>query len=119
MPGYTIEEVENFAEQYIQEIIDNVELDIEIYKVHAHGSRIYGNANEKSDLDFVIFYNGNEKEDSLFNIFNEEPYYIENISCDFNPIRLEGNSRLYWNKQIQQYINNNDIDYNKNKYKNI
>jgi predicted nucleotidyltransferase len=59
-----------------------------------HGSRNRGDAREDSDLDVVVEYEGDFKEDALFNMLNEEPLEIEGITVDINPIRKEETGTL-------------------------
>lgn len=70
--------------------------DVEIIAVVLHGSRSRGLESEDSDIDFVVEYKGDVKEDVLFNLFHEEKYYINNITIpiDINPIRAEETGTL-------------------------
>ena len=52
-----------------------------------HGSRNRGDAKKKSDLDIVVEYKGNEREDTMFNAINDGSLNIEGIKVDVNPIR--------------------------------
>lgn len=52
-----------------------------------HGSRGRGTARPDSDLDVVMEYEGEAKEDAIFNILNEDPMYFDGIKIDVNPIR--------------------------------
>lgn len=83
---HTATEAEEDAYSYLSNLIDTYELPIHIYKVYVHGSRLNGSSHKDSDLDFAVFYIGNMKEDSVFNIFNEDDFLIEDVLCDFNPI---------------------------------
>ena len=65
-------------------ILDKI--DIEIIDIELYGSRTKEAAREDSDLDIILEYKGNIREDDLFNILNEEPLYIEGIKIDINPI---------------------------------
>lgn len=52
-----------------------------------HGSRGRGTARPDSDLDVVMEYEGEAKEDAIFNILNEDPMYFDGIKIDVNSIR--------------------------------
>lgn len=59
-----------------------------------HGSRGRGTARPDSDLDVVMEYEGEAKEDAIFNILNEDPMYFDGIKIDVNPIRSEQTGTL-------------------------
>ena len=97
VPGilnFTYDEIINLIEEHIVDIIENENIDIEIIGIELHGSRLRGTYRENSDLDAVVEYRGNFKEDSLFNILNEDPLFIESIQVDINPIRKEETGTL-------------------------
>lgn len=87
----TTEDIVDYVSAIVDEIIENNELDIEIIDYYVHGSRVFGNPRPDSDLDIVVYYKGNMKEDALFNIFHDEEYkddlYYDGIELDLNPIR--------------------------------
>ena len=76
-----IDKIKQIVKSYILDKIDVDIIDIELY-----GSRTKEAAREDSDLDIILEYKGNIREDDLFNILNEEPLYIEGIKIDINPI---------------------------------
>lgn len=61
-------------------------IDIEIIDIVLYGSRTKEAARKDSDLDILLEYNGNIREDDLFNILNDDPLYIDDIKVDINPI---------------------------------
>lgn len=61
-------------------------IDIEIIDIELYGSRTKEAAREDSDLDILLEYKGNIREDDLFNILNDNPLYIDDIKVDINPI---------------------------------
>ena len=75
------DKIKQIVKSYILDKIDVDIIDIELY-----GSRTKEAAREDSDLDIILEYKGNIREDDLFNILNEEPLYIEGIKIDINPI---------------------------------
>ena len=79
--NYSKKEIQNILKKYI-----NHKIDIEIIDIELYGSRTKEAAREDSDLDILLEYKGNIREDDLFNILNEEPLYIEGIKIDINPI---------------------------------
>ena len=75
------DKIKQIVKSYILDKIDVDIIDIELY-----GSRIKEAARKDSDLDILLEYKGNIREDDLFNLLNEEPLYIEGIKIDINPI---------------------------------
>ncbi|MBQ5675921.1 MAG: DUF4316 domain-containing protein, partial [Lachnospiraceae bacterium] len=59
---------------------------VDIVDVAVSGSRCRGLEKEGSDLDIVVEYKGKEKEDDLFNAFNEDGLKIGGVKVDVNPI---------------------------------
>ncbi len=84
--GQTSEDVEQTAYAYIKSKIEEYEIDVDIVDVAVSGSRCRGLEKEGSDLDIVVEYKGKEKEDDLFNAFNEDGLKIGGVKVDVNPI---------------------------------
>lgn len=84
--GYSARELEQIIREDIDSIIKEYELEVQIVDVILSGSRCRGLEHEGSDLDFVVFYLGKVREDTLFNIFNESDLTISGIQVDINPI---------------------------------
>ena len=61
-------------------------IDIEIIDIVLYGSRTKESARKDSDLDILLEYKGNIREDDLFNILNDDSLYIDDIKVDINPI---------------------------------
>lgn len=60
--------------------------DITIKNITVVGSRSRGEAHEGSDLDILVEYEGDFREDALFDILHEEALDLEGITIDINPI---------------------------------
>ena len=75
------DEILDIVKSYVLDKIDIEIIDIELY-----GSRTKEAAREDSDLDILLKYKGNIREDDLFNILNDNPLYIDDIKVDINPI---------------------------------
>lgn len=62
--------------------------DIKLTDIRLHGSRLRGQARDDSDLDAVVEYDGDIREDDFFSILNDEdPLYIDDVKVDINPIQ--------------------------------
>lgn len=84
--GHTQEDIELDVYAYLQSKIDEYEMDIELVDVVVSGSRCRGLEKADSDLDVVVEYKGREREDDLFNTFNEDGFMIGGVRVDINPI---------------------------------
>ena len=84
--GQTQKDIELTIYTYLQSKIDEYDMDIELVDVAVSGSRCRGLEQENSDLDVVVEYRGGEREDSLFNTFNEDGFSIGGVKVDINPI---------------------------------
>ena len=87
-----IDKIKQIIKSYVLDKIDIEIIDIELY-----GSRTKEAAREDSDLDILLEYKGNIREDDLFNILNDDPLYIDDIKVDINPIT---------GRTIKEYIKN-------------
>lgn len=109
-----IQGLENYSEKDITDLVrqhfDDLAADagVDIVDMKVIGSRTNGKAKEGSDLDVLVEYKGDMKEDDLFNILNDEEnkLYIEGIPVDINPI-TKGKSGT-----IEEFMKRN-ADYNK------
>ena len=69
-------------------ITDELEgLDYEILEMRVIGSRTTGKAKWKSDLDILMQYKGDAREDDMFNAFCRMKIEIDGIRVDINPIK--------------------------------
>lgn len=96
---YSYDEVISEIEEYIKKKLYDNDLipgrDIEIIDIQLHGSRLRGQAKKSSDLDAVLQYRGDIREDDLFAILNSKPYLrIERIKVDINPIQEDMGSYM-------------------------
>ncbi len=95
LEGYSRTEIKDIVNNYIQDkLVENDLEDISINGAEIIGSRNRGNAKTNSDLDLVVEYSGDIREDDLFNILNEEPLEIEGIKVDINPITADNTGTL-------------------------
>lgn len=96
--GYTQSEIKDIVRAYIQHKLDDNDIFANVVGIEIHGSRVRGNARDNSDLDIVVEYNGDVREDDMFNMLNDdsndEALYIEGIRIDINPIRKQETGTL-------------------------
>lgn len=98
LDGYTRSDITNSVREYIQQKLEENDITANIVGIEIHGSRARGNAKENSDLDVVVEYDGDVREDDMFNILNDDSndqaLYIEGIRVDINPIRAQETGTL-------------------------
>lgn len=96
--GYSQSEIKSIVQEYIQQKLDENDISANVVGIAIHGSRGRGNAKENSDLDVVVEYEGDIREDGMFNLLNDddngEALYIEGIRVDINPIRAQETGTL-------------------------
>ena len=89
LEGYTTDEVLKYVREHFESVLDGMDTDVRIVDMKVIGSRVKGDYDEDSDLDVLLEYEGDFREDTLFNILNDEDegrLYIEGIPVDINPI---------------------------------
>lgn len=89
--GRPKENIEDIIRNEIQDIISFNDLDAKIIDVKLWGSYLKGKETSESDLDFLLEYEGEEREDDMFNVINDEEnkIYLEGVPVDVNPIKAE------------------------------
>ncbi len=95
--GYSAYEIEQIIKDRIADFVAENEIDIQIKDVIISGSRSRGIENDNSDLDIVLAYEGDYKEDMLFNVLNDEENnfdFIDGVKIDIDPIRPDESGTL-------------------------
>ena len=88
------EEIEETVKCHVQAKIDEYNIDATIVDVAVTGSRCRGLEHESSDLDVVVELSTAEREDDLFNAFNESGLHIGEVKVDINPITAQRTGTL-------------------------
>ncbi|MDE5704375.1 MAG: nucleotidyltransferase domain-containing protein, partial [Bacteroidales bacterium] len=88
------QEIKDLVQEHVEALLAEADTNVGIAALEIHGSRGRGTAKPESDLDVVIEYHGDMKEDGMFNILNEEPLHIDGVRVDINPIRPEETGTL-------------------------
>lgn len=106
LEGYSRDEIKGIVTDHINDVMRDYDIDAEIIGMDIHGSRNRHDARPDSDLDVVVEYRGDIREDDMFNALNgeEDALSIEGIKVDINPIRKEetGDFQDYM-KQSEEY----------------
>lgn len=86
------------------ELSDN-DIDATIIDAVVVGSRCRGLEKDSSDLDVVVELSTNEREDDLFNAFNEDGLHIGEVKVDINPITAQRTGTLEtYLPQAEEYL---------------
>ncbi len=101
-------DIEETVLSYAQAQIDQMGLHDD---VQLHGARVYGSRtreglySEQSDIDVVISYSGNIREDDFFSALHEECFSFAGIPVDINPISTEKTGSLEdYLKTAEKYL---------------
>lgn len=94
LKDYTREEIKDLVKNHIETVMEEAGLDAQVIGVEIHGSRGRGDARPDSDLDVVVEYEGDMKEDGMFNLLNEDALRIDGVKVDVNPIRKQETGTL-------------------------
>ena len=98
-------EVEETIKTHVQAKIDEYTIDATIVDVAVVGSRCRGLETAESDLDVVVELSTNEREDDLFNAFNEDGLHIGDVKVDINPITDQRTGTLEtYLPQVEEYL---------------
>ena len=98
-------EIEETIKCHVQAKIDEYDIDATIIDAVVVGSRCRGLEKDRSDLDVVVELSTNEREDDLFNVFNEDGLHIGEVKVDINPITAQrtGTLEMYL-PQAEKYL---------------
>lgn len=98
-------EIEETVKCHVQAQLDEYGIDAEIVDVAVVGSRCRGLEREGSDLDVVVELSTNEREDVLFDTFNEDGLHIGGVKVDINPITAQRTGSLEtYLPQVEDYL---------------
>ena len=99
-------EIEEAVKRHVQAKIDEYAIQAEIIDVAVVGSRCRGLERESSDLDVAVELSTNEREDDLFNAFNNcDGISIGGIKVDINPITAQRTGTLEnYLPQVEDYL---------------
>ncbi len=92
--GMNATEVEDAVRDYLMDTIRQKDLLIQIGEVMVYGSRCRGTEKSTSDIDIVVEYKGDIREDDLFNLFHEDEFLLGNHTVDINPIQADKSGNI-------------------------
>ncbi len=111
--GLSRAEVERGVLYHAQGILEDMGLEneVELLAARVHGSRsreeLY---RDDSDLDVVLSYRGNIREDSFFNELNAHGMAMAGIKVDINPIAEERITLAEYMKESEAYLDQKEIE---------
>ena len=98
-------EIEETIKCHVQAKIDEYDIDATIIDAVVVESRCRGLEKDSSDLDVVVELSTNEREDDLFNAFNEDGLHIGDVRVDINPITAQRTGTLEtYLPQAEEYL---------------
>ena len=98
-------EIEETIKCHVQAKIDEYDMDATIIDAVVVGSRCRDLEKESSDLDVVVELSTKEREDDLFNAFNEDGLHIGEVKVDINPITAQRTGTLEtYLPQAEEYL---------------
>ena len=98
-------EIEETIKCHVQAKLDEYDIDATIIDAVVVGSRCRGLEKDSSDLDVVVELSTNEREDDLFNAFNEDGLHIGDVRVDINPITAQRTGTLEtYLPQAEEYL---------------
>lgn len=84
--GLGATEIEEMVEEYVNAKFSENDFDATVRGVVISGSRCRGLEGKSSDLDVVVEYIGDEREDDMFKLLHEDKLKIGGVPVDINPI---------------------------------
>ena len=105
-------EVERGVLYHAQAILEDMgmEQEVELLAARVYGSRSRQDLyREDSDLDVVLSYKGDIREDSFFNALNESGIAMAGIKVDINPIAEERITLAEYIKESEKYLDQQEI----------
>ena len=114
--GQSRAEIEEMVLCYAQAQIEDAGLEgeVELLAARVYGSRTReGLYREDSDIDVVISYTGDIREDSFFDILNEGGLKMAGLPVDMNPISLEKTGTLgQYLENAEKYLDSREAQLN-------
>lgn len=84
--GLSATEIEELVEEYVNAKLNENDFVASLRDLVLTGSRCRGLEGKHSDLDVVVEYVGDEREDDMFNLLHEDKFTIGGVKIDINLI---------------------------------
>lgn len=107
---YTYDNLISEIKEQISGLLEDNNIDINIKDIMLSGSRCRGLEEADSDIDIILHYEGDIKEDILFNILSEFPLILESQIVDINPVRDEEHDFIEYLHGVEEYLDNKRHD---------
>lgn len=90
MGDTTVEDIKDFTEYVLENIINDNDLDIQILELSLNDSKVNKNPHKDADLNIILYYSGSVSENNLYTILHLDKYYdkliYDGVYIDINPI---------------------------------
>lgn len=100
LENYSAKDIDEIVRSYAEEQFERAGITgVTIFGTYVCGSRARGNSRPDSDLDVVLYYQGESKDYVLFNVLNDSEYedenlYIEDVRVDINPMKVSSHEDI-------------------------
>ena len=102
-------EIQEIVLDYAQGKLDEIGAEVTIKEAKVYGSRSRGLEREGSDVDVVLSYSGDMREDAFFNLLHEDGLEIGGMPVDINPISEEKTGSIEdYLEQANKYLDEKD-----------
>ena len=100
--GMGAKDIEDMVAEYIRCKLKENDYDVIIKDVILYGSRSQGLESKDSDIDILVEYMGDKREDDMFNLLHEDGLTIGGIVVDINPITAgrSGTIEMYLGERV-------------------
>ncbi|MFD1609663.1 nucleotidyltransferase domain-containing protein [Oceanobacillus luteolus] len=88
LESYTVHELSYIVMDYITHRLDYVDDDFDIIRMAVIGSRVKETHRHNSDVDIAFTYEGKYRSDSMNDVLNMNPLFINGIRVDFIPFSV-------------------------------
>lgn len=111
--GQSMNSIEQMVLAIVEDEISEENLDAKVLGIRVYGSRTSdGIFREDSDVDVVVSYEGEIREDDFFQMLNESAHSVSGLKLDINPIRPDKSGTLeefmernkkYLDEKVEEY----------------
>lgn len=92
--GLDLNDVEECAKFYVQSVIEQNGINVEIEDVIVTGSRARGYEDQDSDLDMIVVYKGSFPQAALLSLLYKDKVVVGDVTVDFDTFSLDKGESL-------------------------